>query len=626
VGRDRVGFQIDAYDRSAPLVIDPAFVYSTYLGGSAYDVASDVAADIWGSTYVAGRTASTDFPSSVGGDPDPASADAFVAAFAPNGQPMWVTYLGGTSDDGAQAIAVSPTSGLVYVAGYTDSTNFPTTSGAFQESDPNVTYFNGQLQSNSPDAFVTTLAWGWPVFSTYLGDTSTLHPGSETAYGIAFDQFGFSYVSGLTTSVAFPTTWDAFQSGLDTSEGPQNAFVTVLAPGLQGLMYSTYLGTGWEDAPRIAVDPMTLGLADGFVVGGRTMGKKFPTTGNAVQPNYGGVQDGFVTRFAPWRGSGSSSVTYSTFLGGSENDFVADVRTDRVGNVYATGGTASFDFRTTPGVFQQTAAFINVRGSHRAFVTKLDPTGATFIYSTYLGGTSHDYATGIAVDSQGLAYITGITQSSDFPLLAPVQPSHAGGSDDVFVTELDAAGQNLVFSTYLGGINQDWAEGIAVDSFTGLVYVTGCTASDNFPLVNGFWSAHVNDTDAFVTKIDTNFTNADLTVTASVSPDPVAVGDTVTYSIEVVNNGSAIATDLVVTYNGSGAQALGPANPSSGWCAQTASGGTCNLRWLDAGTAMVIRVEGTPTATGSISITASASANEPDPTTPNTATATATVR
>ena len=206
-------------------------------------------------------------------------------------------------------------------------------------------------------------------------------------------------------------------------------------------------------------------------VTGQTLSSDFPTTPGAFQTTLGGSHDAFVTKL----NSTGTNLLYSTYLGGSIPDYGNGIAVDTSGNAYVTGYTSSSDFPTTPGAFQTTYTYVD------AFVTKLNATGTGLLYSTYLGGSGGDLGWGIAVDTSGNAYVTGQAQSStDFPTTAGAFQTTYGGREDVFVTKLNSAGPNLLYSTYLGGSDFDYGNGIAVD-FSGNAYVTGVTYSDDFP-------------------------------------------------------------------------------------------------------------------------------------------------
>ncbi|MFL0499071.1 DUF7948 domain-containing protein, partial [Priestia megaterium] len=308
------------------------------------------------------------------------------------------------------------------------------------------------------------------TYSTYLGGTA-----SEDGSGIAVDTGGNVYVAGSTQSADFPTTPGAFDTTLN---GPTDAFITKLDPTGNTLIYSTYLGgTDFDQGSSIAVD--TGGNA---YVTGVTRSADFPTTPGAFDTTFNGTTTAFVTKLDPT----GSTLTYSTYLGGTSFDTGSGIAVDTGGNAYVTGSTQSADFPTTPGAFNPT-----FNGAADAFVTKLDSTGSTLIYSTYLGGTDFDQGFSIAVDAGGNAYVTGFTASTNFPTTLGAFDTTFNGIFDVFVTKLDPTGSTLIYSTYLGGIFFDIGRGIAVDT-GGNAYVTGSTQSADFPTTPGAFDTTFN--------------------------------------------------------------------------------------------------------------------------------------
>jgi hypothetical protein len=472
----QVSFQLAAYDTGRPLVIDPVLSYSTYLGGSNGDSAGQgIAVDAAGYAYVTGYTTSidlsADFPTTSGAFQETYGGgydNAFVTKFDPTGSALvYSTYLGGDYADYGTGIAVDA-AGNAYVTGYTLSTNFPTTIGAFQTN----------LEGGA-DAFVTKVAATGAslVYSTFLGGS-----GSDQANGIAVDAAGNAYVTGYTLSTNFPTTIGAFQLA---KGGYEDAFVTKLDPSGSALVYSTYLGGEYEDIGwGIAVDA----AGNAYVTGG-TVSTDFPTTLGAFQTTLGGFRNAFVTKVA----ASGSDLVYSTYLGGhySEADGFG-IALDAAGNAYVTGYTGS-DFPTTIGAFQTTWI-----GDADAFVTKVAATGASLVYSTFLGGSTDDFGQGIAVDAAGNAYVAGTTLSTDFPTTFGAFQRTSGGGSDVFVTKVDAAGASLVYSSYLGGY--DYGLGIAVDG-AGHPYVTGRTGGDYPTTIGAFQPTFRGRQSAFVTKV-----------------------------------------------------------------------------------------------------------------------------
>jgi hypothetical protein len=383
------------------------------------------------------------------------------------------TYVGGTAADSGNSITLDA-AGNIYVTGQTDSAAFPTVN-AMQPA-------TGGLS----DAFVLKLdpTGSTLLYSTYLGGSL-----EDRGNGIAVDGAGNAYIAGRTGSLNFPVTPGAFQIGF--RGGTFDAFVAKLSPDGGTLLYSTYLGGFANDAGfGIVVD----GGGNAHVAGG-TMSDDFPVTGAAFQPIPGGTTDAFVTKLDATGGG----LTYSTYLGGSANDRANAIALGPNGDAYVTGHTDSIDFPAT-NAYQPTSG-----GGRDAFVARLNATGNALLYATYWGGNSEDSGLGIAVDVAGSAHVTGGTDSANFPTVNAYQPSKSGGRD-AFVTKLDAGG-SPVYSTYLGGSNNEnlvpggaTAGAIAVDPL-GNAYVTGMTASTDFPTANAVQSQFGGADDVFVTKV-----------------------------------------------------------------------------------------------------------------------------
>ena len=354
------------------------------------------------------------------------------------------------------------------------------------------------------------------AYSTYLGgsredsgSTYITGNGDDLSRGIAVDTAGNAYITGYTGSHHFPTTAGAFQPTF--GGGQYDAFVTKVDPTGSALVYSTYLGgNGGIYGIGIAVDA----AGSAYVTGAASA--DFPTTPGAFQPAGGG---GFVTKLDP----AGSALAYSTYLGGVY-DWGIGIAVDASGNAYVTGLTYSASFPTTAGAIQPAYG-----GGGDAFVAKLNPAGSALVYSTFLGGSSGESANGIAVDADGNAYVTGSTNSTNFPTTAGAfQPRLNQGlcraysgqvpCSDVFVTKLDATGSAMIYSTYLGGTLGEGSSGIAVDA-SGNAYVAGVTDSTNFPTTAGAFQPRISDkstcfdpytgayvpcayNDAFVTKLD----------------------------------------------------------------------------------------------------------------------------
>ncbi len=498
LGKQEVGLDVGPFDRALPLVIDPILTFSTYVGGSSMDFGEGIALDSSMNICVAGGTSSTNFPTSGpyqsnnGGQ-----VDVFITKFNASGTAMiYSTYIGGTQWDYAFAITLD-SSGNAYVAGYTESTNFPT-ANAFQSN-----YGGGDS-----DAFVLKLnASGTGLaYSTFLGGSG----GIDYATGIAVGSSNTAYVVGATESTNFPTS-NPYQA---SNSGSFDGFVANLNASGNGLAYSTYLGGSGDDLGYgIAVD-----FSGNAYVTGYTDSSNFPTA-SPYQASNGGSYDAFVTKL----NASGSGLTYSTYLGGNDYDYGYGIALDASGSAYVTGETGSANFPTA-SPYQASH-----RGNYDAFVTKLNASGNGLTYSTYLGGSNYEYGWKIALDNSNNAYVVGVTQSSNFPLASPVQGSYGGGYDDAFVANLNASGNGLTYSTYLGGSGEDLGYGIAVD-FSGNAYVTGETGSSNFPKANPYQSSYGGgDYDAFVAKIGASASTSSITVTTN-PPGLTFMVDGVPYS------------------------------------------------------------------------------------------------
>ncbi|MGH9433411.1 MAG: SBBP repeat-containing protein, partial [Terriglobia bacterium] len=571
--KSKIGFKIGAYDGSRPLIIDPSLAYSTYLGGSAGDAATAIATDSSGDAYIVGATNSTNFPVSAspyqktsGG-----SSDAFISEFDPTGGKLvFSTYLGGNGFDKANGVAVD-SSGNIYVVGYTASPNFPTTKGVFQ------TKYGG-----NGNAFAAKLASGGSAltYSTYLGGS-----GGDFGLGMTIDSSGDVYITGSTKSTDFPVA-QGFQNA---NGGGADAFVAELKPDGSAPVFSSYLGgSGADSGQAIALD------AAGYIyVTGITYSSNFPTAAPLQAENAGG-SDAFITKLKP----SGAGIVYSTYLGGSDNDRAYAIAVDKGGEVYIAGDTFSTNFPTTPSPFQPANG-----GGDDAFVAKISAAGNALDYSTYLGGSAAEQAFGIALDGAGDAYVTGYTLSSNFPLQDPLDAIFGGGTcntsacADAFVTEINPQGRGLVYSTYLGGSGADFGQAIIVDS--GNAYVTGSTASSNFPAIGGAYQSAFAGTssagNAFVSKVSPANAPA-----LSISPQTIDFGD------EGVGYPSPAT---VVTLANEGTQALDISGITAS--AQFGETNNCPPTLAAGGGSCTVNVTFTPTATAAANGTLTVHDNAP---------------
>lgn len=545
--------KVASYDTSHSLIIDPILEYSTYIGGANMDdVGRGIAVDSSGAAYITGHTASDDFPV-VGTDTGKNGAenyDVFVTKLS-TGFPIgftYSTYIGGSGDDYGYGIAVDG-SGSAYITGYTKSSDFPVVEMVTDVGDLPLV---ASTLRGTRDAFVVKLGASGNTleYSTYIGGTGNW----DTAHGIAVYGEGYAYITGYTDSVNFPVL------GTDTGKnGVENydAFVTKLGAATPvELVYSTYLGgSGDDEGYAIAVD----GSGSAYIAG-ETLSIDFPVVGTTT-----GIEGEASDAFAVKLNTSGDTLEYSTYIGGSGADFARGIALDSDGYAYITGYTESENF---PIVGTNTPYG---GGSYDAFIVKLGTgTPLEFIYSTYLGGSGEDQGHAIAIDGSGSAYITGYTFSSDFPVVGTTTVApHAAGTCSAFISKLEPSGESLAYSTYIGGVDNDYGYGIAVDA-SGDAYITGETYSSTFPIAGTTTGWSVDDiSNAFIVKValeseeeppvappvEEPLPTVTLSVT-SVSPyngaNGVAVTTTVTATFSLTMNGSTLTTETFSLSGGGG--------------------------------------------------------------------------
>ncbi len=588
LAENRVGFEVGAYDRTRPLVIDPELSYSTYLGGTEVEVGFRIAVDGAGSAYITGA-AGPNFPTTAGAyrttlaplsgtcyvDFSYSSVpcpDAFVTKLSADGTSrVYSTYLGGSRADFGLGIGVD-SSGSVYVTGSTASNDFPTTAGVLQTTGHGM----GEIFVAKLNAAGSALS-----FSTFLGGSN-----DDIALSSALDSSGNTYITGLTFSSDFATT-GAYRTSLATGTCTFNyhsfscpdAFVAKLNnTGTAPLGYATYLGGGSYDAGLgIAVD----GSGNAYVTG-TTMSSNFPLAGPAQGTTSGGecgptqsihpCSEAFVTKL----NAAGSGLGYSTYLGGAGDEIATSVAVDTSGSAYVAGITNSGDFPVTDGAAQAgfgggaCGSAGNTFNCPDAFVVKLNAAGSSFGYASYLGGASYDVAFGIAVNSVGNAYVVGATGSIDFPTANPIQGTFGGGScsfngvalacPNAFLTKLNAAGSAPAFSTYLGGAGGDIGFGVAVDAL-GNAYLTGETVSADFPKANPLQTNLGGQADVFIAKMSTSVIGPGAQLTPNLWLDYQLINSTsAAKTATLTNNGDAVLNISGVEITGTNASDFSQTN------------------------------------------------------------------
>lgn len=588
-----IAFQVGSYDATRPLIIDPVLVYSTYLGGSGYDFALDIAVDATGNAYVVGNTQSTDFPvtTAVSSSCTPIELwcdDIFVTKLNRDGTAVeYSTYLGGTNTDAGNGIAIDG-SGNAYVTGTTWSVDFPAVNAIQPDFRSNPAFY--------ADAFVAKLASTGSelVYATYLGGLS-----EDRGSAIAVDGQGSAYVTGGTASFDFPTV-SPLQSA---PSGILDAFVAKLTPEGSALAYSTFVGgQSYDIANDIAVSD------DGFAsITGETGSVDFPMV-NAAQPTNQGQNDAFIATVVP----DGTALVYSSYLGGPGSD--AGWGLAVANRIYYVVGTTSGDFPVTDG-----QPFGGLTDAFVAIVSFEGEVG----YSRYFGGADADQGSGIAVDPAGNLYVAGVTRSPDFPVRQTLQSYN--GSDDAFIAKLNSA-QELIYSTYLGGqgveVGPDTipfrGPSIAIDS-EGHAYVTGGTTSPDFPSTGAvFQPALRGPVNAFVAKIfdDGNpEARADLSVVETETEE--AAGE-IRYLFTITNRGPSSASEVTfhdelpsgVTFN---AAFIVTAWGGSGTCPLEGSHLTCHLGAVGAGESAQVGLSLTSPTEPEVTNFALVTATEADP-------------
>lgn len=459
--RNTYSFELGNYDRNKPVIIDP-LIYSTFISGNNWEHGRGIAYDSGGNAYVTGQTISTDFPTTAGAydQTQNGKMDVYVSKLNPSGTSLlYSTYVGGSDDEWGYGITVD-SGGNAYVTGNTKSTNFPTTSDAYD------TTHNGDW-----DVFALKLnsAGSNLLYSTFLGGS-----GAETAYRIEIDSSNYAYITGKTSSTAFPTTAGAY----DTSHnGMDDVFVLKLNLSGDSVVKSTFVGgISGERGQDLVLDAnlniYVTGYSD-FV-----SSNAFPTTAGAYDTSHNGLEDVIIFKL----NSSFDKLLYSTFVGGSSAERGLGIEIDGSGYAYVAGWTKSSGFPITAGAYDNT-----YKGTQMAYSLKLNTTGKDLIYSTFLGGGGNDQANDLALDSGGFVYIIGSTSSTNYPVTSDADnATHSGGILDLFLTKLNNDGGSLVYSSFKGGSSTDYGYAVRLDS-DGTLFIAGTSSSSDFPTTPGVY-------------------------------------------------------------------------------------------------------------------------------------------
>jgi uncharacterized repeat protein (TIGR01451 family) len=579
-----VGFELGAYDHGKQLIIDPVLSYSTYLGGSSDDIAYGVTYGVrYGQPILVGSTRSADFPQvkalypfgggTCGTEP---CRDIFVAKYNPAlTELIFSTFVGGDGDDVPSQVT-QDVYGDIFLVGYSLSSNFPVRGPVFQK-----TFHGGSITGDAVVVEVESAGF-YLEWSSYLGGS-----GDDQAFGVAVDTPGNVYVSGHTTSTDFPVTTGAYQTTcpVDSTGGCSTSFVSKVNPKGTALVYSTYLGGSnglGESAYGIALD-----TNNNVYLSGITGSPNYPATPGAYKTQCGtdglcnGTFDGFVTQL----NANGNGVIASTFLGGSNYDYTAGIVVNPKA-IYVSGSTVSSDFPVTGNAAQPTygggssGCVVTTGTCGDVTVSKLNTALTALQYSTYLGGSlDENPGLSMAVDTNGYMYVTGQTDSLNFPLVDPLQAAYGGGSSDAFITQFTPTG-GFGYSTYFGGNGEDFGYRVALDPSNN-VYIAGGTLSTNLAVTqHGVQKTCGTDGncnggffDAFFSKI---ILSADLSMTAK-APATVKTGANLTYNLTAKNNGPDTALSVSVTDATPTGTTFVNVTPNAGTCTAPPVGGTGNV-------------------------------------------------
>ncbi|MFH0926042.1 MAG: SBBP repeat-containing protein [bacterium] len=478
INGDEYRFKVRDYDLTKGLVIDPFF---TFVGGSNTDYISDIYADNDNNVYVAGWTWSLDFP--LNKDIDPydldfnGNKDSFILKFDGNLQTLLLsTFIGGSGDDSINELYIND-GGEVFVAGQTQSPNFPITVGAFQP-----------VYKGGTDGFIAKLDNNlqYLLASTYLGGFS-----ADSVNSVYLDDVGTVYVAGNTNSYNFTVTDDAFDPVLSSEDG----FISKLDNNLQYLFASTYLGgSNLDSINDIAIDSF-----GNIIVAGRTWSFDFPRTTLSYDTSYNGNQDGFVSKLD----NNLNHLLASTYLGGTGADNINALSIDKDLSVVVAGDTSSSDF---PMLILSHDASYN--GNQDGFVSRLDNNLNHLLASTYLGGSSADNINTLSIDNSGGIIVAGGTWSSDFPVKRSSYARIYNGNQDSFIAKLDNNLGYLAESTYFGGGSSDYVTSLSINQNS--IYSGGNTiSSDLLKCDTAYNKIYSGGGDGFIVRFDDHLSGQD---------------------------------------------------------------------------------------------------------------------
>ena len=626
IAKNTVSFALGSYDHAKELVIDPVLTYGTFLGGSSSDAGVSITADASGNAYIVGDTTSLDFPLVNAYQSTNHNASngfvVFVTKLNPTGTAaIYSTFLGGVADSHATGVAVNAT-GNAFIVGYTSAGDFPVTlssyqpicGGAFTSSPTGVRIrSNGCGPAGDLNGFVTMLTPSGSalVYSTFLGGN-----GSTAINAIALDSAGDAFLAGNTGSFCgagpyyptapggystyqcFPTTAGALQTGAAnlTGGGTLFAFLAVLdATGsteVYGTLYGDTRMTSSGFAPTYANAVAVDAAGNGYIAG--QAGLFVPTSAGAYLTALASPslmfppRLAFVAKFNPFALSSTAALVYGTYLGSNVQsanavnytNTITGMAVDATGNAYVAGYTGTCGYPTTAGAYQTVGSSTGIV-CNDSFVTKLNPTGTGLVWSTLLGSNATAFPSSpantqinsLSLGANGNIYVAGTSSNyaSSYPQVGSLRPGVNGGA---ILSELDATGSKLVYSTFLSGYSSDTAMGLATDA-NGNMYLTGRvqpvpTGQPTIPTTTGALSTTYKGgtNDAYVVKIAPFIVS---TTTATLPSGTVTAGQPVVFTATVAGptGTTTVPTGSVTFLSGSTTLGTGTLN-SSGAATYTA--------------------------------------------------------
>ena len=510
----KITFDVGIYDKTKPLIIDP-LLYSTFIGGVGSESSSGIALDGSGNPIITGAALSADFPTKPGSYDGTHNGsqnywDVFVTKLNSNGSELiYSTFIGGYYDDVGTSIALDEM-GSIYITGRT-SFDYPTTLGAFDETGNSDLVCDEEYCYPGTNVFVTKLnnSGSALLYSTFIGGLAY-----QMGSSVAVDGSHNAFITGYTSSADFPTTPGSFD---ETYNGGYDVFVVKLNNTGSALVYSSFAGGQYNDhGAGIATDANGNAHLTGYTQSGN-----FPVTPGAFDETWNSGCDAFVMKLNPT----GSLLIYSTYVGSSSDDISYGLAVDASGAACITGTTYGTNYPVTAGAYDETS-----NGGYDVFVTKMNSSGNGLIYSTIIGGNSHDVPYSIALDGNGNVYVTGSIEVypgnfSNFPVTpSAFDQTFNGGQYDAFVSILNSSGTSLLYSTFLGGSAYDFGDAVATD-VNGYVFVTGHTFSPEFPTTTGAFDQTYNGMwDVFVTKLEITIDNTFTFVPSNNSP--ICAGNT----------------------------------------------------------------------------------------------------